>query len=189
MLRRARWDDDTESWVLERGPPDQASGDGDASASGGGDGGGYPAGSPWGLRPVATPGAGRPVSAFARAALARGDMNPRFRSENILAMELDLPDRVTFDYVEGGAPDPRAQAAVDAMFDWDAHSYLVFTWPGAQGPAHLAGPQAAPAAAYGGGGGGGVKQAGAAARPASGGRQWPASDVPGARPTPAAARG
>ena len=199
VVRRASWDEDSDSWVLGRGPAaDQGGGVAGAAAAGGAGGGAAAApgdGSPWGPRPVAAPGARRPVSAFARAALACGDMNPRFRSENILAMELDLPDRVTFDYYEGGQPDPRAQAAIDAMFAWDAHSYLVFSWPGAQGPAHSGAPRAASAAAY--GGGGGARQGGgsggggsgggaeAAARPGSGGRQRPASAVRGGRPAPA----
>lgn len=88
MLRRAHWDDQSESWVLERLAEQQPDEDAAAAAAGvsgrssDSDHGPPPgAGRPWGRRPVAWPGAKRPVSAMARAALARGDMNPRFRWE------------------------------------------------------------------------------------------------------------
>jgi kinesin family protein 3/17 len=120
-------------------------------------------------------------------------MNPRFRSENILAMELDMPDRVTFDFVDqgpnggGAVPDPRAQAAIDAVLKWDRHSLLIFTPAGATGPLHLGPPRAAGGGSGGsGGGGGGVGQA-AAAPAAAAARQRPPSAARGGRP--ASARG
>jgi hypothetical protein len=162
VLRRARWDEDSESWILEKLADQQQHAAADQSAAAPGDG------SPWGRRPVAAPGARRPVSALARAAVAAGDMNPRFRSENILAMELDMPDRVTFDYVEGGGPqDPRLQAALDAVLRPERHAFLVFAAPGAAGPLQLGAPQVVPAGAYGAAGGGGAAAAGG--RPGSGG--------------------
>ena len=169
-LRRAVWDEDAEAWSVPRpgaGGGDQGGDDEEAAAT-------------LALlqaRPAATPGAPRPVSALARAAAAAGDMDPRFRFENILLMELDLPDRVTFDLPDcaGAPPDPDHQAALDAMFDWGRHSLLVFAPPGAPGPLHFGAPPEAGAGAGGGGSGGG-----SGARPASAAR--------GGRP-PSAARG
>jgi hypothetical protein len=104
VLRRAQWDEDSESWVLERlgddapgAPPDAPDAPPSAAAAAPGDG------RPFGRRPVAAASAARPVSALARAAAAGGDMNPRFRTENILAMELDLPERATVDWCARGA--------------------------------------------------------------------------------------
>jgi kinesin family protein 3/17 len=34
-----------------------------------------------------------------------GDHNPRFKSENILALELDMPERTTYDYGTPGFDD------------------------------------------------------------------------------------
>lgn len=43
-----------------------------------------------------------------QVANAMGDMNPRFKSENILNLELDMPERTTYDY-EGPGADTRVQ--------------------------------------------------------------------------------
>ena len=40
-----------------------------------------------------------------------GDMNPRFKGENILNLELDMPERTTYDY-EGPGTDSRVQVGV-----------------------------------------------------------------------------
>lgn len=104
-------------------------------------------------------------------------LNTRLRYENILAMEMDLPERVTFDFYEGGVIDPRMQAAVDAVLGFDRHSFLVFMPAGAPGPLHLGGPPAVPEAAYGvreegtraGAGAGGQRPGSAGQRPGSGG--------------------
>eukprot|EP01137_Pigoraptor_chileana_P035052 Opistho-2@28502 len=64
-------------------------------------------------RPMSAVGHKRPVSEYARMASAMGDRNPRYKAENILQMELDMPDRTTMDY-EGPQVAPRVQAALDA---------------------------------------------------------------------------
>jgi len=52
-------------------------------------------------RPVsAVTGAKRPSSAVARAANRLGSENPRFKGENIIQLELDMPERTTRDYEE-----------------------------------------------------------------------------------------
>jgi hypothetical protein len=81
VLQRAHWDDESEMWVLEHLSDTHPA----APLLAGG--GGANSGSqqlPYGLmpgssRPYAVPGLRRPVSAFTKAALMSGDMNPRFR--------------------------------------------------------------------------------------------------------------
>lgn len=63
-------------------------------------------------RPVSALGNKRPMSEFARRAGSVG-RNPRFKGENILQVELDMPNRTTRDY-EGPTVAPRVQAALDA---------------------------------------------------------------------------
>lgn len=63
-------------------------------------------------RPVSAAGSRRPVSEFAKVAAAMGG-NPRYKGENIMIVELDLPSRTTRDY-ESPAVAPRVQAALDA---------------------------------------------------------------------------
>lgn len=63
-------------------------------------------------RPVsAVPGARHAVAAEARARAAV-DRNPRFRPENILLVDLDMPDRTTQEYV-GPSVDPAMQQVLD----------------------------------------------------------------------------
>ncbi|KAK7098411.1 kinesin-like protein KIF3B [Littorina saxatilis] len=63
-------------------------------------------------RPISALGSKRPQSQFARQA---GGMagDPRFKGENILNVELDMPNRTTRDY-EGPTVAPKVQAALDA---------------------------------------------------------------------------
>eukprot|EP00191_Tetraselmis_sp_GSL018_P019273 CAMPEP_0177590532 /NCGR_PEP_ID=MMETSP0419_2-20121207/7465_1 /TAXON_ID=582737 /ORGANISM="Tetraselmis sp., Strain GSL018" /LENGTH=750 /DNA_ID=CAMNT_0019081115 /DNA_START=182 /DNA_END=2434 /DNA_ORIENTATION=- len=97
VQRRAKWDEEREQWDLEpisaEGRREQASG----------------------RRPVSASNVRRPMSGFAKMAQSVGDQNPRFKSENILSLELDMPERTTLDF---GAPmmDDRIQAALDAAF-------------------------------------------------------------------------
>ena len=91
VMRRAHWDDEREVWVLER-----LSDVGRVDAPGSG------------RRPVSAAGHRRPTSSFAKIANAMGDMNPRFKGENILNLELDMPERTTYDY-EGPGVDARVQ--------------------------------------------------------------------------------
>ncbi|XP_072371071.1 kinesin-like protein KIF3B isoform X2 [Scyliorhinus torazame] len=63
-------------------------------------------------RPVSAIGYKRPLSSYAKMALiSRSD--PRYRAENILLLELDMPSRTTRDY-EGPAIAPKVQAALEA---------------------------------------------------------------------------
>ncbi len=48
-------------------------------------------------------------------AQAVGDQNPRFKSENILALELDMPERTTYDY-GGPMMDDRVRVSIFILF-------------------------------------------------------------------------
>lgn len=91
-MRHVRWDDSREVWVLEGRTV--ASKHGAASGKL--------------KRPMSVAGQRRPTSAFAKMANAIGDMNPRFKSENILSLDLDMPGRTTYDY-ECQGTDERVQ--------------------------------------------------------------------------------
>lgn len=69
-------------------------------------------------RPKSACGNRRPVSEYARMASAMGG-NPRFKGENILMVELDMPNRTTRDY-DGPQVAPRIQAALDAALQDEA---------------------------------------------------------------------
>lgn len=63
-------------------------------------------------RPVSAVGYRRPLSQHARMSMmVRPDV--RYRAENIMLLELDMPSRTTRDY-EGPAIAPKVQAALDA---------------------------------------------------------------------------
>ena len=91
---RAHWEEEVEQWVLER---TSATADVAEDAR----------------RPVSVPGSKRPTSDHARVAAALGDLNPRYKSENILGLELDMPERTTWD-LDG---DPAAYEGVQAVLD------------------------------------------------------------------------
>jgi kinesin family protein 3/17 len=42
----------------------------------------------------------RPTSEYSRIAKGLGDLNPRYKFDNILPMDLDMPERTTEDYQE-----------------------------------------------------------------------------------------
>ena len=73
-MERAEWDEDQETWQLQCFPTKPLQ------------------------RPISTAQHRRPVTAYAQAAVALGDHNPRYKTDNILALALDMPDRTTADY-------------------------------------------------------------------------------------------
>ena len=91
---RAHWEEEVEQWVLER-----MSATADVAEDA--------------RRPVSVPGSKRQTSDHARVAAALGDLNPRYKSENILGLELDAPERTTWD-LDG---DPAAYEGVQAVLD------------------------------------------------------------------------
>jgi kinesin family protein 3/17 len=65
-------------------------------------------------RPVSALGNIRPIATHARMAARTG--NPRYKAENILQLELDMPMSTTRDY-EGGGMAPIVQAVLDAALN------------------------------------------------------------------------
>lgn len=63
-------------------------------------------------RPVSAVGNRRPITEYAKMAAAMGG-HMRYKAENIIMIELDMPNRTTRDY-EGPAVAPKVQAALDA---------------------------------------------------------------------------
>lgn len=76
VTQDARWNDDTQQWVLQREPPAKKS----VQTS---------------KRPVSAQGLRRPTTDFSKTAHAVGDMNPRFHSDNILCLDFDMPEPTT----------------------------------------------------------------------------------------------
>lgn len=106
VIRRANWDEEGEVWVLER-LSDINKRDSNLMK-----------------RPISASGLRRPMSEYAKLATAAGDLNPRFKGENILNLELDLPERTTYDF-DGPGTDPRVQAAINAAFADDGELLFI----------------------------------------------------------------
>ena len=61
-------------------------------------------------RPQSAVGMKRPTSEYSRIAKGLGDLNPRYKFDNILSMDLDMPERTTEDYQ--GQPSAKVQQAI-----------------------------------------------------------------------------
>lgn len=68
-----------------------------------------------GNRPVSAVGMKRPTSEYSRIAKGLGDVNPRFKFENILDLDLDMPERTTEDYQ--GQPSERVHNAINTILN------------------------------------------------------------------------
>lgn len=75
--RRAGWDENEDDWTLREVKLTKTS---------------------QGKRPSSAVGLKQPTSEYARIAKGLGDTNTRFRHDNILSLDLDLPERTTEDY-------------------------------------------------------------------------------------------
>lgn len=93
LTNRAVYDDEREEWQLK---PSSQNGSQQAMAK----------------RPVSAVGNRRPITEYAKMAAAMGG-HMRYKAENIIMIELDMPNRTTRDY-EGPAVAPKVQAALDA---------------------------------------------------------------------------
>jgi kinesin family member 3B len=124
VVSQARWDDATETWTREQLQSKRA----DRLAR----------------RPVSASGLRRPTSEFTKSAHAMGDLNPRFRSENILTLELDLPERTTFDFDPDGVTESAQQALNLAFADDDG--IMIVGAPENDPPVAMISPDAAPGA-------------------------------------------
>lgn len=66
-------------------------------------------------RPQSAVGMKRPTSEYSRIAKGLGDLNPRYKFDNILSMDLDMPERTTEDYQ--GQPSAKVQQAIQAILN------------------------------------------------------------------------
>ena len=64
-------------------------------------------------RPQSAVGLKRPTSEYSRIAKGLGDLNPRYKFDNILQLDLDMPERTTEDYE--GMPSVKVQQAIQAI--------------------------------------------------------------------------
>ncbi|KAL9978343.1 hypothetical protein ACROYT_G015844 [Oculina patagonica] len=93
LTNRASYDEENEEWKLK---PSSQNSSQQAMAK----------------RPVSAVGNRRPITEYAKMAAAMGG-HMRYKAENIIMIELDMPNRTTRDY-EGPAVAPKVQAALDA---------------------------------------------------------------------------
>ncbi len=68
-------------------------------------------------RPQSAVGMKRPTSEYSRIAKGLGDLNPRYKFDNILQLDLDMPERTTEDY--DGMPSAKIQSAITAILNDD----------------------------------------------------------------------
>jgi len=66
-------------------------------------------------RPQSAVGMKRPTSEYSRIAKGLGDLNPRYKFDNILQLDLDMPERTTEDYE--GMPSAKVQQAIQAILN------------------------------------------------------------------------
>ena len=59
----------------------------------------------------------RPTSEYSRIAKGLGDLNPRYKFDNILQLDLDMPERTTEDY--DGMHSIKVQQAIQAILAED----------------------------------------------------------------------
>jgi kinesin family protein 3/17 len=69
------------------------------------------------LRPASSTGCTRPTTDFSRVHRAMGDANPRFRYDQILQTDLDLPERFTEDIAAGELSEALKSAVFTAVGD------------------------------------------------------------------------
>lgn len=67
-------------------------------------------------RPQSAVGMKRPTSEYSRIAKGLGDLNPRYKFDNILQLDLDMPERTTEDYFED-VPSAKVQQAISAILN------------------------------------------------------------------------
>jgi kinesin family member 3B len=93
VIDNAKWSEELNDWILK--PPKKFQ-----KKKGGN-------------RPVSAVGMKRPTSEYSRIAKGLGDINPRFKFENILDLDLDMPERTTEDYQ--GMVAERVQSAINMI--------------------------------------------------------------------------
>nr|AMS24209.1 kinesin 2 protein [Marsilea vestita] len=84
IMQRVSWDDENETWIFRSAHNYAGSGLESAPMQ----------------RPPSAVGRSRPTCQKSLQCLAQGTSNPRYLDENILKLELDLPERATYDYYD-----------------------------------------------------------------------------------------
>jgi kinesin family member 3B len=74
-------------------------------------------------RPQSAVGLKRPTSEYSRIAKGLGDLNPRYKFDNILQLDLDMPERTTEDYE--GMPSMKVQQAIQAILGEDPRAETI----------------------------------------------------------------
>ncbi|CAK9199899.1 unnamed protein product [Sphagnum troendelagicum] len=126
IMRRTHWDDENETWVLQsmiQSLPSHSGQGGSRLYITDGINIKQPL-----QRPPSAIGRSRPTCRQAEQALARGDRDPRYLVNNVIKLELDMPERTTYDYDN---PSDRARAEADvelalSQFDDDDSPYLSY---------------------------------------------------------------
>lgn len=110
FVNRCRWDEDFENWIVEKvADPikerrEQIS-----------------------KRPASCFGAPKPISEYARDLVTLGDANPRYRFDNILITDLEMPERTTLDYEDDPSYGPNFERLLKLAFgnhDFDSATTL-----------------------------------------------------------------
>ena len=99
MEKLAQWNDEINDWTIKN-PMTMKEVKGQSSK-----------------RPVSAVGMKRPTSEYSRIAKGLGDLNPRYKFDNILQLDLDMPERTTEDYE--GMPSAKVQQAIQAILNDD----------------------------------------------------------------------
>lgn len=84
IMQRVHWDDENETWVFRSNHSYSLNGLDSVPLQ----------------RPASAVGRSRPTCQKALQCLAQGTTNPRYLDDNVLKSELDLPERVTYDYYD-----------------------------------------------------------------------------------------
>lgn len=98
MEKLAEWNDELNDWMIK--PP-----------------GSFKDAKTGSKRPQSAVGMKRPTSEYSRIAKGLGDLNPRYKFDNILQLDLDMPERTTEDYE--GMPSAKVQQAIQAILNDD----------------------------------------------------------------------
>ncbi|KAH7284695.1 hypothetical protein KP509_34G066800 [Ceratopteris richardii] len=84
IMQKMRWDDDSEVWIFRSSHSYSRNSTDNVPIQ----------------RPASAVGRSRPTCQKALQFLAQGTTNPRYLDENVLKLELESPERVTFDYCD-----------------------------------------------------------------------------------------
>ncbi|KAJ3126975.1 Kinesin-like protein kif3b [Nowakowskiella sp. JEL0407] len=76
-------------------------------------------------RPVSQPTLRRPMCQFSRSALIMGDTNPRYRGENLITLQLDMPESTTFQSIPNSDSSSNLKGALDFVLKGDGEDEIL----------------------------------------------------------------